>query len=306
MRTSFLVGAVLAATIASHAAKATTFTFTTVDVPGAESTALSGINNQGLAVGTFVKNGQQVGFLRASDGTIATFSVAGLPTSTGGINDLGQVVGSLSNGQDFIRNTDGSLITFSVPDNGPALDINNGGTVVGYHSAGNVCHGFVRSPGGALTDLDDPSSAIPNTVAQGINDQGEIVGNFNFETNAFLRDAGGTFTNFQFPGAIGQTAAFGINDAGDIVGFYDIATNHGFLRHADGTFETVDDPLRGKVSQVTGINDKGVLVGLFTDASGAMHGYIATPLPEPGTLALFITLAGAGFYRRTARRGFRQ
>jgi hypothetical protein len=60
------------------------------------------------------------------------------------------------------------------------------------------------------------------------------------------------------------------------------------------------------VSQVTGINDKGVLVGLFTDASGAMHGYIATPLPEPGTLALFITLAGAGFYRRTARRGFRQ
>jgi hypothetical protein len=33
-----------------------------------------------------------------------------------------------------------------------------------------------------------------------------------------------------------------------------------------------------------GINDAGVIVGGFFDINGTLHGYVAAPVPEPGTL----------------------
>ena len=286
--------------LASGPAMALAFDFIPINVPGATSTTLTGINNAGYISGTIVESGVEKGFVRAPDGTIATFSVDGLPTFTGAINDHGQVVGYVSGTLGFVRDADGSVTTFAIPSAGEALGINNSGAVVGY-SQGSVTVGFLRSPGGVFTDINDPASSS-NTVAQGINNLGEIVGNIDSQTSAFVRDSSGVFTDFQFPGAIGQTAAFGINEKGDVVGFYDILNNRGFLRLADGTFQTIDYPEAGVGTQVWDINDSEEMVGNFGLPDEITNGFLAIPIhaaPEPATLAVFgIGLAGLAILRR--------
>ena len=90
-----------------------------------------------------------------------------------------------------------------------------------------------------------------------------------------------TFTTIDVPGAF-STEAFGINDAGQIVG--DFHVDHGFLYTA-GTFTTIDVP--GAFStQASGINNAGQIVGFSGDGTGAIHGFFATPVPEPSTLLL--------------------
>ena len=72
--------------------------FTTIDVPGATSTDLSGINDTGQIVGYFTgANGKQLGFLRTTTGALITIDVPGaLGTFARGINDAGQIVGHFS------------------------------------------------------------------------------------------------------------------------------------------------------------------------------------------------------------------
>jgi hypothetical protein len=62
------------------------------------------------------------------------------------------------------------------------------------------------------------------TLAQGINDEGQIVGGFGVSTedHGFL-DTGGIFTTIDVPGGI-NTVANGINGAGQIVGTFDFLT----------------------------------------------------------------------------------
>ena len=190
------------------------YSFTTIDVPGADFTVAAGINDAGVIAGSFGMAGQTDGFVRAADGTITTFSIDGLPTMAAGISNLGQVVGTVGS-LGFIRNPDGSFVTFTVPSFAQALGINNSGAVVGYTSGPTL--GFLRNPDASVTTINDPASSN-NTVAQGINDLGQIVGNINGESQAFLRETDGTFQHFIFPGAVGQTAAFAINNLGDMAG----------------------------------------------------------------------------------------
>ncbi len=307
VRSTLLAATILSMLGALDTAQATTFSFTTIDVPGAQSTVVTGINNAGAVVGS---TSDGVGFIRAANGTITTFlgpGGAALPggsngLSVYGINDSGEVSGTAPAGTAFIRHADGSFTTFSAT----AVGIDNAGEVVGYIGSGPVLHGFLRSSNGTFTTIDDPASAIPNTSALGIGNNGVIVGNYDFEGHGFVRSAGGAFTNFNFPGASGQTSARGVNDAGDAVGFYGTFFNHGFIRFADGSFETIDDPLQGILTQLWGINDAGEVSGFYEDGEGRYHGFIATPVstavsnpvPEPNTLVLFaFALAAAGLTR---------
>jgi hypothetical protein len=272
--------------VTSGAAQATplVYSFQTVDVQGATATNVQGVNNSGVSAGSFFAGGISQGFVRATDGTITTFSIDGLSTVVGGINNLGQTAGNAGDSLGFIRNPDGTFVTFAAP--GAVLGINNAGTIVGYISTqGNtVVTGYLRAADGTITPINDPSGS--RTVAQGINDLGQIVGNFNSQTQGFLRNTDGSFANFTVPGAHVQTAAQGINNLGDIGGFFDIASNQGFVRFADGTFETVDDPL-GNITQVLGLNDLDELGGYYFDPSGVEHGFIATPVSEPALAGLF-------------------
>jgi uncharacterized membrane protein len=55
---------------------------------------------------------------------------------------------------------------------------------------------------------------------------------------------------------------------------------------ADSFSFTILDVPGSRDTQAYGINDRGQIVGAFIDAEGRRHGFIATEVPEPGTLIL--------------------
>jgi len=174
---------------------AATYSFTTIDVPGANtgSTRAFGINTAGQIVGIFSNSTGNHGFVDTA-GTFTTINVPGaLGTNAFGINAAGQIVGQ-----------------FNV-------------------SPGT--HGFLDTAG-TFTTIDVPGAFPGSTSAQGINDAGQIVGGFSDSTggngHGFL-DTAGTFTTIDAPGA-GFTISEGINPAGQIVGYFSNSTGfHGFL-----------------------------------------------------------------------------
>ena len=93
-----------------------------------------------------------------------------------------------------------------------------------------------------------------------------------------------TFTSLNVPTS--YTVALGINDAGQIVGRYNDSPYHGFLLNGS-TLTTIDVPGSGQ-TMAFGINNAGQIVGGFRDTNG-IHGFLATPTPEPGTLILLAT-----------------
>jgi probable HAF family extracellular repeat protein len=142
----------------------------------------------------------------------------------------------------------------------------------------------------SYTTINDPQAlAAGLTVANGINDAGEIVGLYADSSgyHGFLY-SGGKYTTLNVPLAP-YTYAYGINDKGQIVGLFG---GYGFL-YSDGHYTTLSDP-QGQFTQAYGINDKGQIVGQFTDSSGTRHGFLYSdgkyttiddPLATNGTFA---------------------
>ncbi len=141
----------------------------------------------------------------------------------------------------FVRNTSGVYTSFgdSNATNGTrAFGINDADQVVGDYGDATGSHGFLLRSGvdfnqtdpSDYTTLDDPS-ATNGTFAFGINNAGQVVGDYGDATgrHAFVEN-GGIYTNLNDPSATGNTQAFGISNTGQIAGFYNDATgSHGFL-----------------------------------------------------------------------------
>src|SRR5437868_2682437 len=132
-------------------------------------------------------------------------------------------------------------------------------------------------PINCFTTIDDPL-ATTTTIASGINDAGQIVGQFRDASNrahGFLL-SGGSFITIDDPAATGPgsgTFVQGINAARQIVGSYIVARgSHRFLLRG-GTFSTLDDPLADGETEAFGINDMGQIVGVFA-AGGSGHGFL--------------------------------
>jgi probable HAF family extracellular repeat protein len=153
-----------------------------------------------------------------------------------------------------------------------ANGINNRRQVVGFTIAMGPPQAFLYENGEA-TLFSFPGA--PATLARGINDTGAIVGSYSLTgapdgQRAFIRDASGEYTSFQYPGDNTVfTVGVGINNKGDIVGFYLDSSDlqlHGFVRYADGRVSAVDHPAANGLSIALGINSRGTICGVRNDA----------------------------------------
>jgi probable HAF family extracellular repeat protein len=219
------------------------YTFVSIDYPGAILTRAFDINDAGVIVGVFRLPGQANRGFMLRQGIFTELPApdpdAGLRAARG-INDRDDVVG---------------LFTLNVD---------------------NSEHGFLLSTGTSLR-LDFPGAAV--TDAWGINNRGSIVGSFvdvSGVLHGWLR-RGSTYTQIDIPGAL-DTVPFGINDRGQIVGGWDTAPNtvvgHGFLL-AQGKATSYDVPSAvGIGNQLNRINDVGDIIGIFQDNNGALHGFV--------------------------------
>ena len=194
----------------------------------------TGINNSGqIASGVVVdgvyfpaifdsnsKSGELT--LLGSLGGVTSFGFSGVATS---ISNLGDAVG-----HSYIDTTNRHAFLYfnalmtdigSLGGDSAALDVNDGGTIVGFSSA-NASSGrtnaFVyTTTTGVMTNI-DPFGG--ESYARGVNNHGDVVGQFLIQDqtahHAFLYREG-TFHDIGFSDSP-ETVAFAINDRGQVVG----------------------------------------------------------------------------------------
>ncbi len=310
------------------------------DIKGAGTGAGQGtipesINPAGVIVGQYIDAANAYhGFVRSPGGEITTFDVPGAGTSAGegtlpwSINPEGEVTGYYTDAtgfsHGFVRTPWGAITTFDTKDAGipvgvpcsPPIICSNGtqgastnlwGAVAGqYVDTGDVFHGFVRSPLGAIATFDAPGAGTGSgqgtfiTFGDGLNFFGAILGGYADASNifhGFVRDSDGAITPFD-PIGSQFTDPAGINDGGVITGFYAKASGpyHGFLRFPGGEITSFDLSGAGTESsqgtEPLNINALGNITGLYVDSSGVDHGFLRT---KDGAVTTFDAPgAGAG------------
>lgn len=300
----------VAAFLASSATQvfATSFNFTTLDVPGAVQTFAFGISGSNV-VGQYIdSSNQEHGFLFNG----STYSTLDDPlgaqgtsaNSISGTNVVGSYFDAAGKPHGFLYNGS-SFTTLDDPlgSNGTqALGVSGSNVVGSYVDSSLATHGFLYD-GSTYTTLDAPGASA--TVAHGID--GTLVVGFSVisgVTRGMIYSIGVGFS----PSVLlsGTTATYFWDVSGaDKVGQYRTPANvyHGFLRTATST-TIVDDPL-GVLDNVATSIDGSNIAGAYADAAGNYHGYLAVPVvPEPSTFALGIlgALSLAAFGRRLRRQ----
>ncbi len=289
MRRIALLAAVAVLCGSAGAARAD-YTFTTFDVPmaappnGRALMGVTGLNNSGEVVGYYLDSfGVEHGYLRDAAGNFTTIDGPGSTnTDAAGINASGQIVGTFADSfgaHGFVLGG-GVFTELDVPGSNEtiATGISNSGLISGVY--GNRAGGFLRDAAGDYTMFHVPGITNGDFFVTGVNDSGQVVGYDNGGNGGWVMN-GGSFTPLDF-------AANGIDNYGDIVGFTSNQTGaHVVLRDASGNETTFDVPGAGSGGSIaTGINDSGQIAGYYFDSSGNVHGFIATPAPEPSSLVL--------------------
>jgi probable HAF family extracellular repeat protein len=159
--------------------------------------------------------------------------------------------------------------------------------------AGGPAPYAVVSQNGVATVLNQPDWT--NASANGINDLGQVVGNYytaGSGATGFLY-SNGTVTSLFDPNTtadgpppnIGEDIARGINNLGQVVGFYTTGNvENGFL-YSNGTYTTLDDPASTQNTIPMAINDSGQVVGFIENSDGSRDAFLYsggtwTPLAE--------------------------
>ena len=260
-------------------AQATSYIFTTIDVPfpGTQQTFAHAINERGVIVGTYSATACQCGFVYLK-GEIFT-----IPTTLAqGINRQRHIVGVFATPEGHsVLYAGGTFSFLDVPEAGftQATGINDAGVIVGYYQdLSTVNHGFLYHDG-TFETLDVPfERTATGQRYRAINNAGTIVGVYDSpdgHQHGFVL-SNGQYRSFDVPGSL-STVALGVSQRGIIVGSYQDEQNvtHGFVYNPrSGHFDTVDVP-GSTLTVVSGINST-TLVGWYQDNNHISHGFMAT------------------------------
>src|SRR5438552_10870087 len=172
------------------------------------------------------------------------------------------------------------IMTFDYPGAGNLTlprKINERGNVVGvFVDSNGVTRAFVRfSDGSFSAPIVDPNDTVGFTEGRGINNSGTVCGDYaspDGNNHGFFL-SGGTFTEYDVPGAVSDTV-LGINDPGDFTGGFDDGSGifQGFVS-VGGTITSFSVPGAILTLAYEINNSNQLVVGYYIDSSGIPHGY---------------------------------
>lgn len=218
-------------------------------------------------------------------------TLGGVSSTAVGINNLGQVVGTITSpsANTAFLYSEGSMVSLGTLDgtdgsSSRASDINDAGQIVGTASVGFSGHAFLYQ-NGTMSDLGTLGGS--ESEAYGINNFGQVVG-FSLAPGsverAFLYQ-GGTMSDL---GTLGgsDSEAESINDFGQIVGFsnpLNSPAGHAFLYDQGAMLDLNDliDPAAGwLLVEATEINNSGQIIASGKTPTGSIRTVLLTPVPE--------------------------
>jgi hypothetical protein len=280
------------ASVSGQRASAQSYTFQTLQYPGAVQTYAQGINASGVVVGYYLDTSGSAHGFYYSAGTYAAIEypnssdtwVYGIDSNKAVVGAAHIVRGTVPVTVAFVKQPGGSFSQFSAAGKlltvGQAL--NNSGTIIGYLQKGEqssaVYSGFEQQSSGTTTIA---VSGQADTWAMSINDAGAIAGYAG--TGIVYTDpvvgfvlSGSQTTTYSYPGAL-QTYFTGINNKNQIVGYYanSDGSKNGFT-FAGNVFTAFSNPA-GIATFPQGINASGAVVGYFCLSDSSTAGFIATP-----------------------------
>ncbi len=217
--------------------------YQSINFPGSVQTQVTGLNNQGVQVG-FWSAQNNASELNDNFGFYllgGRFHEVNFPGSGSarppvnqllGVNDHDIAVGFYTDRQGRRHGYRYDIATrkfaaVAVPGGTSviAAAIDNSGGVAGFFtSSKGVTSGFFVPRTGQMFTLNAPHAT--STQALGVNDSGEVVGDYrtgsgsSAATHGFTWSRGRGFTTVEDPQGVGTTTVNGINDGGDLVGFY--------------------------------------------------------------------------------------
>jgi hypothetical protein len=227
-----------------------------LNYPHSVQTQLTGLNDEGIQVGFWSSQDQasgvnpDFGFYIADGRFVSVNFPLRKPPRTPvnqllGINDKNVAVGFYTDAAGKAHGYRYTIATkkfsvVAVPGvSVVAAAINSAGDVAGFvTSSKGVTEGFLLPPSGPATVLSFPGASL--TEALGVNDAGEVVGDYRLGSGSG-------------------------------------ASTHGFTWTRQHGFTTVDDPAGPGTTTINGVNNVGNLVGFYTDRAGHTNGLLATP-----------------------------